>query len=313
MNAYPETRTPIWEQARDRWLGILPALGIDNSFLTGKAGPCPMCGGKDRFTFDDKDGLGTYICRNCGAGTGVQFVQRYFGVGLRDAALMIGDQIGTATRVVTKPKLSERHLVDLQNKLWLSSRSVETGDPVHCHFKNRIGEVTIPGDIRYAPRCRHAYGGYHPAMLAMVRDKDGNPCQIHRTYLTATGGKAPVEEPRRMMPGKHPPGSAVRLCEPGEVLGIAEGIETALAAHKLFDVPIWAALTASRLEVWEPPTDVGRIIIFADNDRNFIGQKAAYTLAARLFVTHEVEVKTPSEPGGDWNDRLRETIRGEAI
>ena len=47
-------------------------------------------------------------------------------------------------------------------------------------------------------------------------------------------------------------------------LGIAEGIETALAASYRFGVPVWSAI----LESWEPPTGVKRMIVFGDNDEN---------------------------------------------
>jgi putative DNA primase/helicase len=48
------------DRARGRWREILPQLGIDPRFLSNKQGPCPMCGGKTRFRFDDRDGSGSY-------------------------------------------------------------------------------------------------------------------------------------------------------------------------------------------------------------------------------------------------------------
>ena len=44
------------------WRAILSALGIPSNLLDGQHHPCPGCGGKDRFRFDDKDGRGTWIC-----------------------------------------------------------------------------------------------------------------------------------------------------------------------------------------------------------------------------------------------------------
>lgn len=51
---------PLHERARGRWTSILPALGIDSKFLKRRNGPCPMCGGKDRYRFTDLNGLGTW-------------------------------------------------------------------------------------------------------------------------------------------------------------------------------------------------------------------------------------------------------------
>ncbi|HAT50868.1 MAG: AAA family ATPase [Nitrospirae bacterium] len=64
----------IRQSAKGRWKEILSSFGIDCSFLDGKHHPCPSCGGKDRFRFDDKDGNGTYICNECGAGNGFSMV-----------------------------------------------------------------------------------------------------------------------------------------------------------------------------------------------------------------------------------------------
>lgn len=99
-------------------------------------------------------------------------------------------------------------------------------------------------------------------------------------------------------------GGAVRLARHGDTLGIAEGIETALAASILFGVPCWAALNANRLAVWEPPAEVRKVVIFADNDANFVGQTAAFDLAARLDHL-VVDIETPLDGGTDWVDVLR--------
>ena len=90
-----------------------------------------------------------------------------------------------------------------------------------------------------------------------------------------------------------------------------EGIETAIAAHEVFNVPVWAALTAQLLESFEPPETVKTLHIFADNDRNFHGQKAAYTLAHRLKIEAarakreiEIFVRVPDVIDTDWLDVL---------
>jgi putative DNA primase/helicase len=62
------------ERARFRWREILPQLGVETRYLTNKHGPCPICRkGRDRFRFDDRDGSGSYICSQCGAGSGIIF------------------------------------------------------------------------------------------------------------------------------------------------------------------------------------------------------------------------------------------------
>src|SRR5262249_46755064 len=118
------------------------------------------------------------------------------------------------------------------------------------------------------------------------------------------GAKAPVDKARMFCAGTVPSGGAVRLTMPGPVLGIAEGIETALAAMKMFSVPTWAALNDGGVERFEPPAETERLIIFGDNDQSGAGQRAAYALAARMAGRIEVEVKIPDPTGTDWNDVL---------
>jgi putative DNA primase/helicase len=111
-------------------------------------------------------------------------------------------------------------------------------------------------------------------------DADGERAALHRTYLDQFGGKADVTSPRKMM-GSMPTGAAVRLIPHEDVLGIAEGIETALSASILFNVPCWASLTADLLQKWTPPANVTTVFVFGDNDSSSTGQAAAYSLAAQ--------------------------------
>ena len=77
-------------------------------------------------------------------------------------------------------------------------------------------------------------------------------------------------------------GGSVRLSPIGDDghLGIAEGIETALSAQAIFDMPTWAALSADGLRRWEWPHGVKRVTIFAD--AGDAGTQAAADLAERL-------------------------------
>jgi putative DNA primase/helicase len=100
----------------------------------------------------------------------------------------------------------------------------------------------------------------------------------------------------------------VRLFAPRETLGIAEGIETALAARALSGIPVWSAVSVggyARLR--NLPEGVRRLVIFGDRDESFAGQKGAYELAERIGREHpgvRVEVRLPPETGADWNDVL---------
>jgi putative DNA primase/helicase len=66
MTAARMDASAIRGEARGKWREILRRFGV-NLPPTGKQhGPCPACGGKDRFRFDDQESNGTWFCnRKC--------------------------------------------------------------------------------------------------------------------------------------------------------------------------------------------------------------------------------------------------------
>jgi hypothetical protein len=58
----------VMDAARGRWPAVLADLGVAAGLLRPRHGPCPGCGGRDRFRFDDRDGEGTFICSQGGGG-----------------------------------------------------------------------------------------------------------------------------------------------------------------------------------------------------------------------------------------------------
>lgn len=143
-----------------------------------------------------------------------------------------------------------------------------------------------------------------PALVAAVRDVAGELVTAHVTYLQQ-GQKLSEYEPRKLlssMTGRM--GCAVRLIPVGEVLGIAEGIETALSASRMNNsVPVWAALNTSLLMRFEPPENTKALLIFADNDAP--GLQAAARLMERLQGRVHLELRLPPMPFNDWNDALQ--------
>ena len=85
-------------RAQGRWREILPALGIDAGFLVNKHGPCPLCGGRDRFRFDDRGGDGTWICGGGGgepeAGDGIALLMHVRGCDFATALKAIAEVVG---------------------------------------------------------------------------------------------------------------------------------------------------------------------------------------------------------------------------
>jgi putative DNA primase/helicase len=306
------TYTPLQERTRGRWHGILPAIGINEKFLKRKNGPCPMCGGKDRWRFTDIDGKGTWFCNNCHGGNGIALVMKFTGLPFKEAAQRVELLLGKTPAEPIRAERSEQAMRAALNAVWQSGGPTQADDPVDRWLKARgVGMQNYPKCLRAGMRVRHSGPpvSWHPAMLAMVAAPNGKPATIHKTYLTTAGAKAAVEKVRMFCAGSVPSGGAVRLAVPGPVLGVAEGIETALAAMKMFTIPTWAALSDWGVEKFDPPAETRHLMIFGDNDPHGAGQRAAYALAARLAGRMQVEVKIPEKSGADWNDILMEAMR----
>ena len=78
-----------------QWLGnILPAAGIAFRGNPNSHQPCPACGGKDRFRFDDQQGKGTFICSNCGAGDGFKLLQLVTGSNIKTTMEFVAGCVG---------------------------------------------------------------------------------------------------------------------------------------------------------------------------------------------------------------------------
>lgn len=157
--------------------------------------------------------------------------------------------------------------------------------------------------------------GDFPAMLWIMLDENHKPGTLHRTYLTAGGKKLPVDKPKKLASfpsGRNLAGGGIPLFEPGKVLGVAEGIETALAAHRASRMPVWSTYSATLLAKFTPPKGVEQLVIWADKDRSGAGIEAAKELKKRMWeIGLPTKILLPtldipdSAKGVDWNDVWR--------
>lgn len=315
MNMTPRFHEKTEHAAKGKWKGILMALGVPAASLTGKHSKCPLCTSKDNFRWDNQEGSGSFIC-TCGAGKGMKLAMEFTGEGFPEVAARIDALLGNVKPDATQPK---REMTDHDRRELLRATVAETapvqpGDLVHAYMTTRrLDQVVYPKALRFGPALKDGQGGVRPCMVALVgvhgeTDASGRQryCSLHRTFLRPDGlGKAEMEAPRKMMPGALPDGACVMLSDwPGYgAIGVAEGIETALAASARFDLPVWAAINASMLAKWVPPAGAEEVAVFADNDPKFGGQAAAFALAHRLACKGvPVTVHIPDLPGTDWAD-----------
>lgn len=300
-------KSDIVQDAKGKWGHVLACCGVNPKHLDGKHGACPMCGGKDRFRYDNRTGRGDYICAKCGVGDGFNLLMKLFNWDFSQASEEVKKYVGGTAVIPPKSGITPEAKQAALRTLWGDTARVKQGDAVDDYLRQRGLSLTeFPKDLRTCPKARADAINSFPAMIALVRDVEGKPTTLHRTFLSQAR-KAEISAPRRLMPGEIPAGSAIRLAPYEKILGIAEGIETALSAMQLFKIPVWAALNAVMLEKWLPPAGVTEVIIFADKDESYTGQKAAYTLAFKLknLNIEKVSVVIPDVMGQDWNDYLQ--------
>jgi putative DNA primase/helicase len=303
------------------WPSLLVQLGIDPSFVRlKKQGPCPVCNGSDRYVFDNRTGRGDFLCRQCGAGDGFKLLMNVHrwsfsetrkrvleaaglvGAGITHAVTsrdVIGAEVSTtppsvATSSIRALVASSCAVLDCQDAvLYLTHRGLWPL-PEGCQLRAHVGL-----DYWHEGRSVGRFSG----LVGPVLDIDSELVTAHVTYL-ADGKKLTSHEPRKIlskMTGRE--GCAVRLSAATEILGIAEGIETALSAAALDGIPVWAALNTALLAKFDPPAGVRTLRIYADRDAP--GLLAAGQLMERLQGRLRFELCVPSSPHKDFNDQLR--------
>lgn len=335
------------------WVEKLVAAGIDAERLQKKAGPCPLCyfgeNGGRRFRFDNKGGMGTWYCQQCGAGNGYTLLLRY--TGQSPAEILKELSGGVMANAVTSGARKRFSFEDTdfspeqvrKNRQKLAEvtrecKKLNGEDTVSRYLHSRVPGLDrekISADIMWHRALKfyeekkgedgYIYRGKFQAMVARARSGDGTPITLHRTYLTPDGRKAPFENVKKQMKGiRKLGGAAIRLVEvPGSrVLGVTEGIETGLAVATgyRYRINVWSMLNCVNLGLADIPLDdFDEIIIFADHDRidaknNFRpGEHHARILMKRLSEAgKKVTLKLPKEEGTDFAD-VWIAVQGEKV
>lgn len=336
----------VKKQVQGRWVHILAILAPHLKQALDRPGrhvPCPVHGGKDGFrTFRDVEATGGSICNTCGVfadgfatlmwankwdfTTALRAVEGLLGVG--ESRVAANTPAASAPREQNSADAADR-LRQALNRVWRESVPVtdRRAEPARLYLASRgLAGMTLPSEvIRFHPSLPYYEErkeiGRFPALVAMVTSATGQPVTVHRTYLVKDGTKAPVESPKKLMPypkDRKIVGGAIRLALPGNVLAVAEGLETALAVIKGAGMPTWCAVNASLMERLDVPRGVKRVIVFADKDRASAqhpgghGQESAKKLVQRLwasgvmasFVVPEGEIPL-GQKSLDWADVLQ--------
>ena len=214
-----------------------------------------------------------YHCFGCGAGgDAIKWLTLMEGMTFEEAVRALLNDYVPRGVPMTRPAFApvpvdEREPNVEARAIWDKAQPAK-GTLVESYLKAR--GIRVPpaywSELRFAPRLYHAMTKQHfPAMVARLSDDRGFMC-IQRTFLDPSAPKKADVMPNKMTLGMMRC-AAVRFGEPDEMLGLAEGVESALSARVLYSIPTWATLSCVRLKQIEIPKTVRVITIFGDQDK----------------------------------------------
>jgi len=296
----------IKQAAVGKWASINAMLGIDQKYFNGKHQDCPICkDGKDRFRWNKQTEYAH--CNQCGSLSGIDLAIAFTGKSFREIAPEIKQNyLGIATMTVT-PEFNDSDLDKNKRRLegihktlsvlgkhtdslqYLGKRGLSVMPDKDCYFSTSVPYYEDGKKV-----------GDYQALCSAFRNIAGEMCSYHVTYIDK-GNKADVSSPKKILPSiRKLSGSAIQLFNPVDgVIGVAEGIETALAVHELEGLPMWATGNAQLMMAMEFPEGLKQLHIYADSDKSFTGQNAAYSLARRA-VNAGIEVRVNLLVDQDW-------------
>ncbi|MFW2324878.1 MULTISPECIES: primase-helicase zinc-binding domain-containing protein [Klebsiella pneumoniae complex] len=288
--------TETVKQACGHWPRILPALGV--KVIKNRHQACPVCGGSDRFRFDDKEGRGTWLCNQCGAGDGLKLVEKVFGVTASEAAGKVNAVTGNLPPVAPKVIAAAEAETDTDRKAAaaLAVRLMEkTRTASGNAYLNRKG---FPGHECLILSATHKTGGVtFRAGDVVVPLYDDTGALVNLQLINSNGLKRTLK------------GGAVKgAChtiegkkQAGKRLWIAEGYATALTVHHLTGETVMVALSSVNLlslaSLVRQKHPACQIVLAADRDLNGDGQNKA---AAAAGACEGIVALPPVF--GDWND-----------
>ncbi len=187
--------------------------------------------------------------------------------------------------------------------LWDAAEPI-AGTLAEVYLRARGITGRLPPSLRFHARLEHSFRlTAHPALIAAVHDGDGAITAIQRIWLSDDGRAKAALDPAKAGLGPMRDG-AVRLDPPAPLMGLAEGVETALSARQLYTLPVWATLGASRLKSVRLPATCRDVVIFADNGE--AGLRLAREACARFRDDGRgARLIAPPRAFGDFNDLAR--------
>jgi len=327
--------------ARARMVALVPLVARDVTLIrkgNGLWGLCPFHGERSA-SLHVQEGRGFY-CFGCGTGGigAIAWLQQLKGLRFDEAVReLIGEAPRSEPRKVATPSIRTQPADDetrrrVAVRVWREAHPLRLSDPSPAllYLWSRgllLKGSDLPACLRYHPAlwCGEAKRKL-PALVCAIEEAR-NPSNNAKdgwfedgSYLTAiqriwlsermeiTGQNDPPDSRASVQARKTTLGpmgtGAVRLARPGASLGLAEGVETALAAMALFKMPVWATCGVRRFTAVATPPDM-ELWLFADRGSEKLVDRAVTSIKERTARTPLVIYPVLK----DWNDELKGSKR----
>ncbi|MFM5744007.1 DUF927 domain-containing protein [Aeromonas veronii] len=305
--ASPRFVSDVVAAAAGHWPDLLAAVGIGIP-RRGKHGPCPACGGKDRFRLDDKGGRGTWICSQCGNGDGLDLVGKVTGRQPKEAAELIAPLVGLSdsgldhaareqlhqqqqARAEQEHKQAEQQRRKAARRATSISADIKQGISPYLERKALSGlpmpltqRVIAVGELTYQPG----------SLVVPLWDEAGGLVNVQ--LINTEGDK-------RYLPGGQKAGAFHRI-DGGELVAVVEGYASGLSVQAATGATVYCAMDAGNLlaiaQIARRQHPEARLLLCGDNDEGTKGNPGK-AKAEHAAATVGGLVALPSV-AGDWND-----------
>lgn len=308
----------VTHAAAGRWPSVLASLNIDVPDSPLKHTACPACGGIDRFRFDD-NGRGAHICNQCGAGDGLDLIQKVNQCSATDAAKLVADVLRIDYRVAKPDEAvasQRREQLDADHQQRKQERQQQAAAEAIQRWKiftakyQALDKKATPGESEYL-----AAKGLEDFTFPVLSNGSLLLPLVDRSGTVTAAQTITPQGEKRLLAGSAKYGAfyAVNAPDTPQSIVIGEGLATILSVHKMRpDALAVAAIDAGNLlpvaQVMRQKYPQAQIIIAADNDHpagdsetggTNIGKNAAEKTAKAVAGWVSIP---PVNYKSDWND-----------
>ncbi|EOC0003963.1 DUF927 domain-containing protein [Cronobacter turicensis] len=286
----------VVQAASGQWPFVLQSLGIIVPGSPSKHSACPVCGGKDRFRFDDK-GCGAHICNQCGAGDGLDLVQKAYHVSATEAANQVASVLNHANSSradgIAYYRQKGHQEAEIRRQRFTSKYQV-------------MVTKALPGKSQYL-----ASKGLNDGRFLVLPDGTLLLPLVNETESVVAAQSITISGEKKLLPGSAKRGAwyALSTADVGSDIVVCEGLATGLSVQLMQpDSMVVVGLDAGNLtpvaQAMRRKYPNSRIIIAADNDwqgeeQPNVGLAAAEKAAAAVEGWIALP---PVDYKADWND-----------